>query len=108
PGCGKKDGGGKKGDVADTKKSTGDDKKGADTSSGSKKALDATLDAVIMGQVTYDGEPPAAPVISDMEKHKDKDVCLMGKDYEKGEQRWIVSKSNKGVANVVISLKPPE
>jgi hypothetical protein len=109
PGCGKKDGGGGKkgGEVVSGKKSAPEDKKGGETASGSSGALKAKLDAVVKGQVTYDGDPPAVSPIAAMSTHKDKDVCLMGKDFEKSEQQWIVNKSNNGVANVVISLEPP-
>jgi len=106
PGCGKKDqgGGGKKSDVVEAKKSSvPEGKKGG----GENKSLGDKLDAVIVGQVVYDGDPPAAAAVTAMANHKDKDVCLAGKDYEKEEQMWIVNKSNKGVANVVISLLPP-
>jgi hypothetical protein len=110
PGCGKKDQGGagkKSGEVADAKKAGSDGKKGGETSTGGTKPVEGKLDAVIVGQVVYDGEPPTAPVIKAIDTHKDKDTCLKGKDFEKEEQMWIVNSGNKGVANVVISLKPP-
>jgi hypothetical protein len=108
PGCGKKDqGGGKKDEVTQGKKGDTEDKKGDTSSSGKKKPLEATLDAVIKGQVAYDGDPPTAAAITDINAHKDKAECLKGMDFETHDQLWIVNKSNKGVANVVISLEPP-
>jgi hypothetical protein len=101
PGCGKKDqgGGGKKDEVTQGKK-------GDETPSGAKKPLEAKLDATIKGQVTYDGDPPAAAFIAAINAHTNKAECLKGMDFEKNDQTWIVNKSNKGVANVVVSLEP--
>jgi hypothetical protein len=112
PGCGKKDGGGggKKGggESTSTKKGeTPEAKKGGGAAAGAKKPLEAELNATIKGQVTYDGDPPTAAFIEGINAHKDKAECLKGMDFEKNEQTWIVNKSNKGVANVVISLEPP-
>src|SRR6516164_2775127 len=110
PGCGKKDqGGGKKGsEVAGAKKSAPEDKKGGETTSGSKTSLEAKLDAVVKGQVTYDGDLPKGTLIEAMAKHDNKATCLAGEEFEKIDQKWIVNKSNKGVANVVVWLEPPK
>jgi hypothetical protein len=104
PGCGKKDQG-KKGDAVDAKKAAPEDKKGG--GDGAKTALDAMPDAVVKGQVTYDGDPPKSEFIEAMSKHENKATCLAGDDVEKNDQKWIVNKSNKGVANVVVWLEPP-
>jgi hypothetical protein len=102
PGCSKKKDGG--GDQAGEVKKDGGN--GGDTS-GKKTALDAKLDGVITGTVTYDGDPPAPSPIKGMDKHQDAAGCLMGSKEEKNVQTWIVNSENKGVANVVVWLKPP-
>jgi hypothetical protein len=64
--------------------------------------------ATLSGRVTYDGTPPAPKKI-DMKNNKDNAACHKGAtEKELVEQTWLVSKENKGVANVVIFLKPPE
>ncbi len=105
PGCGKKD----QPPVSkktDNKNSEPETKK-SETPAGSKKPLEAKLDGIIKGQVTYDGDPPTADPIKAIQDHKDKDQCLKGMDFEKSSQDWIVNKTNKGVANVVLWLTPP-
>ena len=61
------------------------------------------------GKVTYEGDPPQWPSLKgEMEKHKDKDHCLMGSSEELLDQTWIIGGTHNGVANVCIFLKAPE
>jgi hypothetical protein len=105
PGCSKKKDGG--GDGAGEVKKAGDAKKAGGNGGGEKTALDAKLDGVITGTVTYDGDPPALMQVAGMAKHQDGAKCLMGTEEEKSVQTWIVNSKNKGVANVVVWLKAP-
>jgi hypothetical protein len=61
--------------------------------------------ATIKGKVTYVGDPPAPAALPIPDNNKDKDYCLKG---EHNDQTWVVSKDNKGVANVVIWVRPPK
>jgi hypothetical protein len=68
--------------------------------------LKAPLDGVIRGRVVFVGDKPKIAIIEKMATHNDHAGCLAGTDVEKMEQKWIIGKDD-GVANVVISLKPP-
>ncbi len=70
--------------------------------------LKANLDGTIKGRVTFKGELPAVEMIAAMNKHDDKAHCLKGSESEKIVQTWLIDKETKGVANVLISLKPPD
>lgn len=61
----------------------------------------------LKGKVVFDGTPPEMEPIASMADHADKAVCLMGKEFEKRQQAWIIGEG-KGVANVVIRLQAPE
>jgi hypothetical protein len=70
--------------------------------------LDSTGWGTLTGIVVYDGTPPEAKKI-DMKGNKDEKACHAdAKEYQLVEQTWLVNPKNKGVANVVIWLKPPE
>jgi hypothetical protein len=61
--------------------------------------------ALVKGQVTLDGAPPAPEDLKPrMSETKDKDHCLKGPTLD---PTWMVG-ADKGVANVVIWLKAPE
>jgi hypothetical protein len=62
------------------------------------------------GLITYEGTPPTPGSLKpEMEKHKDKDHCIMdAKPEELIEQTWVIDGPNHGVANVCIFLKAPE
>jgi hypothetical protein len=95
----KKDGGG--GGPSDTGKEP--------TPAGKKTALEVKEYATIKGRVTYDGEPPDPGKITsreDFQKHDDKAKCEEAPEDLVG-QAWKVS-ADKGVADVVIWVKPPE
>jgi hypothetical protein len=70
--------------------------------------LDAPTDGVLKGRVVLDGPTPKIEPIVAMAAHNDKAVCLAGNDAEKNDPTWILAPDNKGVANVVIKLVPPE
>ena len=53
-------------------------------------------DAVIKGQVVYDGTPPAPAEIKAMKEHEDRNKCLAGPHVD---TTWIVGKDG-GVENV--------
>jgi hypothetical protein len=79
-------------------------------SSGSESAATEELSALkpaglatIKGKVTYNGEPPPAANLPIPDNHKDKDYCMKG---EHRDQTWVVG-ADKGVANVVIWVRPP-
>src|SRR5262249_44161571 len=100
PGCGKKE--------EPAPKTGGGGKK-----NGGGKAVELTELAnaewgTLTGTVTYDGDPPEAKKIPEMDKHKDKNLCHAdASPREVVDQTWLVSKS-KGVSDVAIFLKPPE
>jgi hypothetical protein len=77
-------------------------------SSGSKErtALPSTGLATIKGKVTYDGDPPT-PAALNVEASQDKDYCHKGNPQDLMDPTWTVDSKTKGVANVVIWLKPP-
>jgi hypothetical protein len=103
PGCGKKDEP-KGGDG----KTQNDGKGGKEKAEGPKTELDNKEWGTLSGTVTYDGTPPK-PAPINMGDNKDKAACHDGAtEKELVEQTWLVNKENKGVADVVIFLKPPE
>jgi hypothetical protein len=76
---------------------------------GEKTALEAANTATLKGKVTYDGDPPKLPDLkgrmeTEVKDPKDREVCLKG---DTSNQLWTVS-ADKGVANVVVWLRPPE
>ncbi len=69
-----------------------------------RKPLPYSGRATIRGKVTYDGEPPAVADFGDsIAGNKDKDYCLKG---DTDDPTWVVG-DDKGVAGVVIWLRPP-
>ena len=106
PGCQ----GGDKGKKADDKKveekKVGDEKK-ADEKKPTVE-LDAPTDGVIKGRVVIDGAAPEAKSLAEtIAKHSDKEACMAGGGTNIVEQQWLVGK-DKGVANVLVTLVPPE
>ena len=102
-GCGKED---KPTKPAADKRLVGSD------GSGGKKAGPKTIikagTAKVVGRVVYDGDPPApGSLVATMKEHKDQNHCLAGPEVEKQDQTWIIGK-DKGVANVVIWINPPD
>src|SRR5262245_24882012 len=94
PGCSKEE---KKKIV---KKDGGNGKKG---NGAAKTPLEAG-DAVIKGVVVYDGDPPVPEEIAALKKDP---ACVKAPESERVSQMWLVDKNTKGVANVVVWLKPP-
>jgi hypothetical protein len=76
------------------------------TASGDKTPFEVTPTATLKGKVTFDGEPPEpkdlTPLIS---QQQDKNHCLKGPTKD---PLWMVNKDDKGIANVVVWLRPPE
>ena len=103
PGCGKKEIDDPE-DLPSKKKFSFGKGKGEAVSRGDP--LKAPLDGVIRGRVVLEGEMPPMAIIESMAKHSDHQGCLAGEDFEKIDQRWIIGKE-RGVANVVVSIKPP-
>ena len=101
PGCGKKSE-----DGEETKTTKRKDVAPA-AASAARAELNAPLEGVILGRVVLNGEIPAMPLIEKMATHNDHAQCLAGEEFEKIDQKWIISK-DKGVANVVIFLRPPQ
>ena len=77
----------------------------ADVEKGKVAGL-AAGDGKITGTVKFKGEAPKMPLEARIAAHKDAEICMMGKGFEKNEQMWIVDDKG-GVANVVISLAAP-
>ena len=80
---------------------------GSDGSGGgdAKKATIKPGTAKVVGRVVFDGEPPTpASLEKVMGEHPDKATCLAG---DKMDQTWVVGK-DRGVANAVIWISPPE
>ena len=77
------------------------------TPSGAKTALEAKTWANLKGKVVYDGDPPKddGKLKEAMTAHKDSKVCLAG---DTAAFTWRVNSENKGVANVVVFVEPPE
>src|SRR5438045_1599839 len=73
-----------------------------------RTAWEAERGGVIRGQVIYDGEPPAMEFLVKMKDHVNAPGCLMGGPSETHRQTWVVNEQNKGVANVVVWLEPPD
>ncbi len=74
-----------------------------------KTALQAKgRDGVLTGKVIYNGDPPNPEAFAQVKFHTDKHECLKGGPAQTTVQTWIVNKENKGVANVVVWLEPPE
>src|SRR5262249_50061925 len=103
------------GDKDNAPKSTGAAKSGggggggggkfASSSGGAKAPLEATGVCTLKGKVTYDGDPPKrADLKPAIEMQQDKNHCLQGETLD---PTWIVDE-NKGVANVVVWLRPPD
>lgn len=76
------------------------------------KKLDTKGWGSLSGQVKYDGDPLPPPVdlTGLMKKHNDKECCLdpKAKEIEKLDHKWLVDPKTRGVANVMIWIKPPE
>jgi hypothetical protein len=101
PGCGKKNE-----DVEETKTTKKSDAV-VKTSASARTELNAPLNGVIRGRVALEGDLPAMSVIEKMVTHNDHAQCLAGEEFEKIDQKWIISK-DRGVANVVIFVRPPQ
>src|ERR1043165_5319165 len=69
--------------------------------------LEGPTKATIKGTVKYKGDPPAPRELTGIKQHPDAQKCLKGPEMDLREQFWMVSK-DKGVANVVVSLAPPD
>lgn len=65
-----------------------------------------TWDGIIRGTVVLEGDEPMMQIIPGVMDHSDKGCNIGANDMEKKQQTWIVGK-NKGVANVLVYLKPP-
>ena len=62
----------------------------------------------LKGKVIFKGKPPELPSpIAAMKMHQDARCCLMGSPKELINPTWIIDPKTKGLANVVIWLKPP-
>lgn len=72
-------------------------------STGSKTPVEGQGEATLKGKVVYDGTPPERTEIASIDQNSDKDVCHKG---DTKSQEWIVG-PDKGVANVVVWVKPP-
>lgn len=82
-------------------------KGGGATTAKNKQPIPAG-DGIVVGQVTLDGDFPDMPLIEGMAKHQDHKGCLdMAPEAQKISQKWIIDKESRGIANVVIYLKPP-
>jgi hypothetical protein len=91
------------------------DKQGADGKDKDNKDKDKTVKeiaapgkATVKGVVKYKGTPPTAEDEPEIAKHKtDAALCMAAtKEADKKKQMWIIK--DGGVANVVVSLDPPE
>src|SRR5262249_28954921 len=72
---------------------------------GEKTPVVATGVATLKGKVSYDGDPPPRKDLTpQIETQQDKDHCKKG---DTKDPLWIVDK-DKGVANVVVWLRPPD
>lgn len=124
PGCGKKDEPAppkKQGDQTGTKnkdnaKETGTKGGKEDVKVGKEKEapkegetteLASTGWGTLTGTVVYDGTPPE-PKLQDMKGNKNEKECHMAPKDEQVIQTWLVNKENKGVENVIVSLRAPE
>jgi hypothetical protein len=108
-GCGEKKsetprGGGGGGGSSGSKGSGAGASSSSASSSGEKTELKASGSATIKGKVTYNGTPPKAPDIDIPDNNKDKSFCLKGTHTD---QTWVVG-PDKGVANVVVWIRPPK
>jgi hypothetical protein len=77
---------------------------GTPAASGERTALKADGWATIKGKVTYAGAAPAQAKINIPDNNKDKDYCLKG---DMNDPSLIVG-ADKGVANVVVWIRPPK
>jgi hypothetical protein len=68
-----------------------------------KKMLEGKGTGTIKGKVTFEGEAPKNVKVKIDASHKDAEHCL--KNHTE-DLTWVVD-SNKGLANVVVFLKPP-
>jgi hypothetical protein len=100
-GCGGGEKPAPKGNESGGKAVTRSDQSGHATS-GEATALKGTGHATLKGKVTFAGDPPPVKKV-DMDNQKDKPYCEKG---ETNDPTWIVS-PDKGVANVVVWLRPP-
>src|SRR5947209_3295079 len=70
--------------------------------------LDANGWGSLKGKVIFEGKPPKLPSpVAAMKMHDDARCCLMGSPKELINPTWIIDPKTKGLANVVIWLKPP-
>jgi hypothetical protein len=74
-----------------------------------RTALQAkSLDGVLKGRVVFEGEVPPPLPNRGFDVHPDKSICLKGGPNEASRYIWVVDKQNKGLANVVVWLEPPD
>jgi hypothetical protein len=88
-------------------KSSGDkSSERASSSGGEKVALESHGTATLKGKVSFAGAqiPERKDLTPEMDKQADKDHCKKG---DTKDQEWIVG-ADKGVANVIVWLRPPE
>ena len=108
PGCAKKDAD-KRVIISSTDRFVGGREKNKSGSASRGDPLKAG-DGVIKGRVVLQGDKPAVMIVSSMAAHNDSAVCLAGSEFEKIGQQWLIGEKigdKYGVANVVVSLKPP-
>ena len=74
---------------------------------GGKTPLQSDGVATIKGTVTFDGDPPAMPIVAGIDAHKDKAFCCSDMGGCPHEQTWMVDPETKGVANVVVWVSCP-
>jgi hypothetical protein len=100
------------GDKQDKPKSTGGaptvGKSGGEggkaASGGDRTALEATGTGTLKGKVTFMGDPPVPQDLKIPDENKDKPHCMKGPTKD---PTWMVG-ADKGVANVVVWLRPPD
>ena len=100
-------------DEANKEKGTGDE-----TPAGEKKAVKGNGTTTITGTVTFTGDMDALKMevkkldenlLKDIDKaSSEKEMCLAAtaKPGEKTEYQWHVNQENKGVANVIVWIRP--
>jgi hypothetical protein len=84
-----------------------DKKKEQAGQNGESTELASTGWGTLSGTVVYDGLPPA-PKTQNMKGNKDEKHCQLAPKEEQVVQTWLVNKENRGVANVIVSLRAPE
>ncbi len=65
-------------------------------------------EGVLKGRVVFEGEIPPLETPAKLLAHPDSDTCLKGGPAQSSKQTWYINKENRGLANVVVWLEPPE